>query len=113
MTVEQAKVIDAIHTDTRTGCVHLTIADHLEWDGDHLMKLQEKLNSYLAFVESGEIRTAYPASVDSAVAIDLVLKYRPNAEGEAFLAQVRNVLEGAGFTFHYGPLQAGYANDNG
>ncbi|MBI3093401.1 MAG: hypothetical protein HYY97_00855 [Rhodocyclales bacterium] len=113
MTVEQAKAVDAIATDSTTGRVHLTIADHLEWNSDHLVQLQEKLNSYLAFVESGEIHTAYPAARDRAVAIDLVLKYRPNAEADAFLAQVRSILEGAGFTFHYGPLQSGYANDNG
>lgn len=113
MTVEQAKVVDAIGTDTTTGRVHLTIADHLEWNSDHLVLLQEKLNSYLAFVESGEIYTAYPASTDRAVAIDLVLKYRPNAEAGAFLAQVSSILEGAGLAFHYGPLQSGYANDNG
>ncbi len=113
MTVEQAKVVDAVGTDTSTGRVNLTIADHLEWDTDHLVKLQEKLNSYLAFVESGEIYTVYPASMDRAIAIDLVLKYRPNAEAETFLAQVRSIVEGAGLAFHYGPLQAGYENDNG
>ncbi len=113
MTVEQAKVIDAIGTDTSTGCVHLTVADHLEWNSDHLVQLQEKLNSYLAFVESGEIHTAYPASVGRTVAIDLVLKYRPTAEAEVFLAQVGTLIKSAGLTFRYGPLQSGYANDNG
>ena len=112
MTVEQAKVVDAVGTNSSTGRVHLTIVDHLEWDTDHLVKLQEKLNSYLAFVESGEIHAVYPASMDRDVAIDLVLKYRPNAEAEAFLAQARSIIEGAGLALHYGPLQAGYANDN-
>lgn len=113
MTVEQGNVIDAIGTDASTGCVYLTIADHLEWNSDHLLKLQEKLNSYLAFVESGEIHTAYPASRDHPVAIHLVLKYRPNAGAESFLSQVGTAVEDAGLAFKYGPLQAGYANDNG
>ncbi|RTL41366.1 MAG: hypothetical protein EKK49_02070 [Rhodocyclaceae bacterium] len=112
MTVEQANVIDVIRADARMGCVYLTIADHLEWDGEHLVMLQEKLNSYLAFVESGEINTAYPPSLNCAVAIDLVLKYRPTAEAEAFLAQVTAIVESAGLTFHYGPLPTGYENDN-
>ena len=55
MGVEQTTVIDAIGIDQVSGAVHLTIADALAWDAAHLRLLQEKLNAYLAFVESGEL----------------------------------------------------------
>jgi len=113
MSIEQANVIDAIGTNTATGAVHLTIADHLEWNADHMLKLQEKLNAYLAFVEGGEIYSAYPSATERAVVFDLVLKHRPNGEATTFLERVRSLIEQAGFTFHYGPVAAGYSDDNG
>ena len=62
MTIDQTGVVDFIGIDT-AGNVRLTISDHLEWDvntKEHLFQLQEKLNCYLAFVESGEILETYP-----------------------------------------------------
>jgi hypothetical protein len=62
MGVQQTTVIDAIGIDKVTGAVHLTIADALEWGASHLRLLQEKLNAYPAFVESGELHSAYPSA---------------------------------------------------
>lgn len=38
------------------------ISDHLDWDDEleHIHALQEKINAYLRFVESGEILGKYP-----------------------------------------------------
>jgi hypothetical protein len=113
MTVEQASVIDAIGTDRTSGAVHLTIADHLEWNREHMVMLQDKLNTYLAFVESGEIYSAYPDATGRNVVIDVVLKHRPNDEAASFLEKIRSLIEQAGFSFHYGPISVGYACDNG
>lgn len=66
MGLEQAAVIDFIGIDEVSGVVHLTIADAREWDADHLRVLQEKLNAYLAFVESGELYSAYPSAARGA-----------------------------------------------
>lgn len=113
MTVEQISVIDAIGTNTSTGAVHLTVSDHLEWNQEHIATLQEKLNSYLAFVESGEINSAYPNAVGRKIVIDLVLKHRPNKEATSFLSKVGEIIESSGLSFIYGPLTTGYANDHG
>jgi hypothetical protein len=113
MTVEQANTIDAIGTDMATGAVHLTVTDHLEWDQEHMLKLQEKLNAYLAFVESGEIHSTYPDAVGRKIVVDLILKYRPTEVASAFLEKIRPIIEQAGFGFHYGPIPTGYSNDNG
>jgi hypothetical protein len=54
MTIEDARIVDFIGVDPVTGHVVLTITDHLPWDSDeHVLLLQDKLNRYLAFVESG------------------------------------------------------------
>jgi hypothetical protein len=113
MGVEQTTVIDAIGIDKVSGAVHLTIADALAWDAAHLRLLQEKLNAYLAFVESGELYTAYPSAAERPVVLDLRLRHRPDAEATRFLEQARGLIGAAGFALQYGPLASGYANDSG
>ena len=102
MTIEQIEVIDAIGVDTSTQEIVLTISDHLEWsDNEHLYSLQEKLNTYLRFVESEEIIKTYPEAKDRQIKIDLVCKYQPDADGVNFLSQIKAIVENAGINFDY------------
>ena len=60
MSIDQNRVVDFIGMDLIKNEIILTISDHLEWGvTDHLVKLQEKLNNYLSFIESGELYEAY------------------------------------------------------
>jgi hypothetical protein len=113
MGVEQAAVIDCIGIDTVSGAVHLTIADALEWGADHLRLLQEKLNAYLTFVESGELYSVYPGAAERPVVLDVRLRYRPDADATLFLERAAALIARAGLTLQYGPLDGGYGNDNG
>ena len=61
MSIEGQGSVDAIGID-QEGIVVLTISAHLEWDDGHLFLLQEKINTYLAFLESGEVFETYPDS---------------------------------------------------
>ena len=67
MSIEQTDLIDIISIDRLTGETILTISDHLDWSDSeaHLLLLQNKLNRYLAFVESGEIFRSYPKAKNS------------------------------------------------
>jgi CRP-like cAMP-binding protein len=102
MSVEQLDVIDVISTDT-TGNVILAVSDHLDWsDTDqHQLILQEKLNKYLAFVESGEILESYPDAKGRPIVFRVVFKFSPDAQGYEFLTKTRAVIESAGFTLRY------------
>lgn len=104
MSVDQTNVIDAIGVDSATGEVVLTIADHLEWtesDNDHLLLLQEKLNTYLSFIESGEMLETYPDAKGRAVLIDIVCKYPMSQQAQGFYNQVGRIVEGAGMKFRH------------
>jgi hypothetical protein len=60
MSVNQTDTIDIIGT-TPGGKVALTISDHHFWDEPlHLQLLQDKINAYLQFIESGQILDDYP-----------------------------------------------------
>jgi len=112
MGVEQTTIIDFIGIDAVSGAVYLTLADALDWNADHLRLLQGKLNAYLAFVESGELYSAYPTAAGRPVVFDLRLQHRPDAEATLFLEQARALIGKAGVALHDGPLASGYANDN-
>ena len=98
MSIEQSDVIDIISTDRVTGDVTLTISDHLDWTDSrtHQVLLQNKLNRYLAFVESGEILQSYPAVKGRRITFTVVFKHPPDEGGRAFLAKVRPIIERAG-----------------
>ena len=99
MTVENPNVVDFISTDTETGDIVLTVADHLPWDEDHehLLTLQEKLNRYLAFIESGEILEAYPASAGHRVRIVIMHRKALTSAAIRFLESAKAIVEDAGF----------------
>ena len=101
MSIDQTGVVDAIGVDDSTGQVVLTISDHLEWDNNHLMLLQEKLNTYLSFVENDELLSSYPDAKDREVLINVICKYPPDQNAEDFLSQVNGIVEGAGMKFNY------------
>ena len=73
-----------------------------------MLLLQEKLNSYLAFLEAGEIYSTYPLAKGREFVIDVICRHRPDPAAEAFLARARSQIEAAGFGFRFGPLPNGY-----
>lgn len=99
MSVANPSVVDAIGVDPSSGEVVLTIFDPLDWvDGEsHLTVLQDKLNAYLAFIESGEILEAYPNAVGREVVIELVINHSLSSSGVDFFSHARDVIQNAGF----------------
>ena len=102
MTVEQHDVVDFISFDKGGNCV-LTISDHLEWEDvdQHLFCLQEKLNAYLRFIESGEVYQKYPKATGLPIVISVILKFAVPVEAGWFFEKAGGVLRQAGFAFEY------------
>jgi hypothetical protein len=106
MSVEQARVIDVISLEKATGNVLLTISDHLDWTQheDHLRLLEEKLNYYLAFVESGEVLQSYPTAGGRTIVVEVIFKYAPDSAALRFLERVRQTIEQSGLHFRFSHL---------
>ena len=104
MAVDQTDKIDAIGVDLRTGCVVLTISDHLPWisaaDG-HLELLRAKLNAYLAFIESGQLVEAYPDAAGKRVVINVVGKHDLSGPASEFLDNATATISAAGLTLQF------------
>ena len=101
MTIEQEKAIDLINTNEEKGYVILTISDHLEWDevGEKLLVLKNKINPYLAFIESDKILENHPEAKYKTIVIRLVSLEAPKEEGNKFIKIATLIIEEAGFKF--------------
>jgi hypothetical protein len=104
MSIEQTKTVDAIGIDNATDNVVLTISDHIGWfehTDTHLFLLQEKLNSYLSFIESGELVDVYPNAKNRKVVIDIVCKYPLDEQAQEFYQKIDQTVKSAGVELKY------------
>jgi hypothetical protein len=108
MSVEDTDVVDAIGVEQPTGKVILTISDHLDWarSRDHLQILQEKINTYVRFVESRELLSTYPDARGRVPVVEIVGRFCLSQAGEDFLARAIEVLAGAGIELRFKVLEA-------
>ena len=111
MTIEDATVVDAIGTNKSDGSISLSIFNHLPWERSTLLLLQEKVNCYLGFIESGELARSYPPSSSGVRMIDVYCKYRPTQEAEAFQRNNSTVLKEYGVALRYTHSGNGYTDD--
>jgi hypothetical protein len=96
MAVESSNLIDAIGTDVHTDEVVLSLVDANEWgDRAHLSALQDKLNSYFTFIETGQLLEEYPKAQGRAIRIDVVCRFEPDNSALDFLANARAVASNA------------------
>ncbi len=95
MSIEDKDRIDFIGTRKSTGEIVLTISDHLNWDDSysHLLMLQDKLNAYIQFIESGQILSDYPQSKGKRIVIEIVSKFEYNDIGNEFILKAIEFLK--------------------
>lgn len=105
MSVNQTDTVDFIST-TPDGKIILTISDHHFWDETwHLQLLQDKINSYLQFIESGQIFNDYPNAAGRELIIEIVMQFEPNEEGISFLEKAKGVVTKVAIGFQWRRLQ--------
>lgn len=75
MAVTDSQTIDGIAYDDNATTLILEIYDHLNFDGkfefDYLAILQDKLNSYIWFINSKQYEDTYPGKVFSKFIINI------------------------------------------
>lgn len=105
MSINQSNIIDAISTTPEDKIV-LTISDHHLWnESSHLAILQDKINSYLQFIESEQIFQDYPNAIGKKIIIETVMKFKPTEEAIHYLKQAKEIIVDAGFDFSWRVLR--------
>ncbi|OCG41486.1 DUF6572 domain-containing protein [Gilliamella sp. Bif1-4] len=99
MTIEDLNKVDMIGIPKENeSIVSLGFTDHLSWHKgkeieEHLFLIQEKINSYIRFVESGEIYKSFPAAKGrDKFLIEICFKYKIPKECLNFLMKVNEFL---------------------
>lgn len=103
MSIDNSKEIDFVSLNSIPDTALLVVSDHLDWSDTlwHQLKLQEKLNTYLAFIENGELLMRFPKAKNKRVMVRVIFQYQPDRSGEEFLAKVNGAFKAAGFAFSY------------
>jgi len=106
MSVEQIDKVDFIGT-LPNGNVQLTISDHLNWNetNEHLIILQDKINSYLDFIENEQLYEVYPYSINKQIIISVVFKHNPNEIAKDFLQSCKETIESINVHFNWEVLK--------
>jgi len=99
MSVDDRNVVDGIGVEKQSPIVVLTISDHRIWgDRDHLQALQNKINDYFGFIESGQLLESYPNAAEKKIRIDVICQYSPDTDGEQLLLKANQVAESVGWS---------------
>jgi len=104
MSIEQTSTVDFVSVDQTSNDLVLTISDHLAWDegeGEHLLLLQEKLNAYLRFIESGEVVEKFPEARGRNLVINVVGKFPLSEQANLFFEKATAAIQAAGFTLKF------------
>lgn len=103
MALSDTNTIDTIGTMRDSGEVILTLIDEQDWvnEEDHLVLLQDKINAYIRFVESGEVFESYPDARGRNVVIEIVGKCPLVDAAEAFVKRATEILQEANLELRF------------
>ncbi|PXV73503.1 DUF6572 domain-containing protein [Pantoea sp. PNA 03-3] len=98
MSIEEVNKVDFINaSDEDDELVLLGITDHLSWEDDingHLLLLQDKVNAYLNFILSDQMRELSPALCGkSKFCIQVFFKFLPPKEVDDFFSKFQVALK--------------------
>ena len=100
MSVTETDKVDIVATRPGSSSVLLVVTDHLRWDDleGHLAALRAKLDTYVAFVESGQLHRLEepPLPPNPEVRIRVAMRHAPPPAARAFFEESRARLAGIG-----------------
>ena len=106
--VHNPRVVDLIRP-AEGGGVELLMLETRPWGSDpgQLAQLEEKLNAYLGYVQSGSLARDYPDYAGAPVRFRLECAAPPEGDAAEMLTAIRDFCAGEGIGFDVGPLGAG------
>jgi hypothetical protein len=82
----------------RDGICYLYLVQENELDGDELLALQERLNSYLGFIVDGQLQRNYPALANHQKVVRINLQHTPAEFAGEFFERVKSAFAAHGVT---------------
>ncbi|MBP5529457.1 MAG: branched-chain amino acid ABC transporter substrate-binding protein [Lachnospiraceae bacterium] len=95
MAIDNTAVVDAVAYEGDK--LILQLYDHLEFtdeiEKDHMFLLQDKLNTYIWYVDSEQYKETYPNANLSVFEIQIKFKYNPSDFCISYIQYVNNKLQ--------------------
>jgi hypothetical protein len=110
MSIVETGTIDAIGIHRVSGDVVLNISDHLDWsdEASHLKALEDKVNAYLSYLESGQLIEDMPEANGRRPTIAVYQQFAPTDAAQQVLERLQSALDAHGIGFTFDALPAGY-----
>ena len=97
MSVRDIDIVDYVYLEDDTQTPVLVVSDPLSWkppeDEDHLELLREKLNSQIAFVDSGQINAIWTPYSGGLVRVEVVARHGLSEMAREFYAVAARVMK--------------------
>jgi hypothetical protein len=103
--VQNPRVVDLIRPDAAGG-VELLMLETRPWGSDplQLAQLEEKLNAYLGYVQTGALAREYPHYAGGPVRFRLECAAPPDGDAARILTAMREFCASDGIAFEVAPL---------
>lgn len=109
MRLANLDTVDFLGLEKETGDIVLTLVDDCDWEDErqHLTLLQNKINRYFDFIDSGEVYDeagrVLGRKIDrtTRVKLSILAQYEPVGEGVRFLQHVEGVAQAAKVIFAF------------
>ncbi len=96
MSIRDVDIVDYVYLEDDTGTPVLVVSDPMTWkppeDEDHLELLREKLNSQIAFVETGQLGSIYPPYRGGIVRVEVVARHALTHEAKEFYGVAERIM---------------------
>ena len=107
MPLDRFDVVDYVGIEKGGGRTILTLVDDSDWHDEksHLWNLQEKLNRYLAFIESGEVFEHPNAGRTLPIVVSVLAKHALPSQAQQFMDYAKESFSAAGFALEWKHLR--------
>ena len=110
MSVLETDLVDYIYLDDESETPVIVVTDPLTSrppeDEAHLDALREKLNSQIAFIETGQIKSVWPAFKGGLVRVEVIARCALTDTAERFYDLARKTMTGANMDLRFQLLDA-------
>ena len=97
MAIDNPNTVDGMAIDRERNALVLLLTDHLAWgrpdapdELEHLQLLQDKVNAYISFLESGQFKESYLGENFAMAVIEIHFKHPITENCEKFLNAVQD-----------------------
>lgn len=103
MAIDNRDTVDSVAYESNT--LILQLYDHLDFDEefeyDHMVMLQDKLNTYIWYIDSNQYQDTYPEKEFSNFIINVFFMFEPTGLCKKFLENINLKLSEANIHINY------------